>query len=186
LRLVIGEQSMNNVTVSFTIVRNPTPDDAAQVGEAHASAWEQGYSALFAPEVLAEAAGLRRKMWRSIFADPTFDFESMFVAETDGEVVGFSHCGSNTEKNAQGEVFGFYAHPRVWGAGVATAMMEATLAELESRSLRPVIVWTHAGAGRARAFYERSGFVLTGRERIETLMPSGFEAPEVEYSLAIR
>jgi RimJ/RimL family protein N-acetyltransferase len=64
-------------------------------------------------------------------------------------------------------------------------MMQVTLAKLKSRSLHPVIVWTHAGAGRARAFYEKCGFVLTGRERIETLFPIGLEAPEVEYSLSI-
>jgi len=173
------------MTISSIVVRIPTPDDADPVGEAHASAWEEGYSALFAPEALVEAAAARRSLWSSIFADSTFDFESMFVAEKGGEVVGFSHFGCNSESKSHGEVFGFYAHPRVWGTGVATAMMQATLAKLTYRSLRPVVVWTHAGAARARAFYEKSGFALTGRDRIETLFPMGLEAPEVEYSLSI-
>jgi GNAT superfamily N-acetyltransferase len=173
------------VTVKLTIVRIPRPDDANQVGEAHASAWENGYSALFAPEALREAACVRRSMWTSIFADPTFDFESMLVAEWAGEVVAFSHFGCNSESSKLGEVFGFYAHPRVWGSGVSTAMMEATLAKLRSRSLHTVILWTHAGAGRARAFYEKRGYALTGRERVEILFPLGLEAPEVEYSLSI-
>ena len=97
--------------------------------------------------------------------------------------MGFSHFGCHSECETQGEVFGFYAHPWVWGTGVSTMMMEATVAKLRSRSLRSVIVWTHTGAGRARSFYEKSGFVLTGRERIETLFPTGLQAPEVEYSL---
>ena len=164
-------------------VRHPTLDDAEDVGETHASAWEEGYSTLFDPKVLVELAGVRRTMWTRILADPEFDLESMLVVESDGQVVGYSHFGSNYEDGTQGEVFGFYAHPRVWGTGVSSEMMVATLAELEARSLRPVVVWTHAGADRARAFYKKSGFALTGRRRISTVNPGAIDVPEVEYSL---
>lgn len=163
-------------------VRHPTRDDAQDVGETHASAWEEGYSALFDPGVLEELVGVRRTMWVRVFADPEFDLESMLVVESDGQVVGYSHFGVSDEDETQGEVFGFYAHPRVWGTGVSSELIVATLAELSVRSLRPVIVWTHAGADRARAFYEKSGFALTGRRRISTVNPGAIDVPEVEYS----
>ena len=164
-------------------VRHPTTDDAVQVGETHASAWEEGYSTLFDPNDFVELVGVRRTMWIRILADPEFDLENMLVAESDGHVVGYSHFGTTDEDETQGEVFGFYVHPRAWGTGVSSEMMMATRVELGARSLRPVIVWTHAGAERARAFYEKSGFVLTGRERANTVNPGAIEVPEVEYSL---
>jgi len=154
-----------------------------EVGETHASAWEEGYSTLFDPNVLVELVGVRRTMWIRILAHPEFDPESMLVVEDHGQVVGYSHFGSNDQDETQGEVYGFYVHPRVWGTSASSEMMTATLAQLRTRSLHPVIVWTHAGADRARAFYEKSGFVLTGRERISTVNPGAIDVPEVEYSL---
>jgi GNAT superfamily N-acetyltransferase len=165
-------------------VRHPSPDDAEELGETHASAWEEGYSALFDPDVLVELVSVRRSMWIRILADPEFDLESMLVAEDHGQIVGYSHFGPNDEDEMQGEVYGFYAHPRVWGTGVSSEMMVATLAQLRTRSLRPVIVWTHAGAERARRFYEKSGFVLTGRRRISTVNPGAIDVPEVEFSMS--
>lgn len=176
---------MKVVGVSPPIVRIPTPEDAARVGEAPASAWEEGYSGLFAADALAELAQARRIMWSHIFADPSFDFESMVVAEEAWEVVGYSHFGSSRENETEGEVYGFYAHPRVWGTGVSTAMMEVTLPRLRSRPVDRVRLWTLAGAVRARAFYEKTGFTLTGHERTGTVAPTRSEVTEVEYSLAL-
>ena len=89
-------------------------------------------------------------MWTRILADPEFDLEGMLVAESDGRVVGYSHFGSSEEDETQGEVFGFYAHPRVWGTGVSSELMRATLAELRIRARRPATIRTHVGADRAR------------------------------------
>ena len=164
------------------IVRTPRPEDATQVGEAHASAWEEGYCALFAPEALTELADARRGLWTHIFADPGFDFESMLVVERAGEVVAYSHFGDSHENEGQGEVFGFYAHPMAWGTGVSGLLMEASLARLRRRSLSDVVLWTLVGAGRARAFYEKCGFTLSGRERTGTVSPTGSEVSEIEYS----
>jgi GNAT superfamily N-acetyltransferase len=183
LRLSAGGMSMVGMTT--TTVRTPTADDAAQVGEAHAAAWETGYAEIFAPDVLSVLADARRQMWTSIFADPTFDFGNIFVAECEAEVVGYSHFGCHGEDASKGEVFGFYAHPRVWGTGVSAAMMRASLTQLRARSLSPVVVWTLERAGRARAFYAKSGFTGTGRRRRVKLFPIGLEVVEVEYELAV-
>jgi hypothetical protein len=93
---------MKVVGVSPPIVRIPTPEDAVRVGEAPASAWEEGYSGLFAADALAELAQARRIMWSHIFADPSFDFESIVVAEEAGEVVGYSHFGSSSRERDRG------------------------------------------------------------------------------------
>jgi RimJ/RimL family protein N-acetyltransferase len=108
------------------------------------------------------------------------DFSGLLVAERDAHVVGFSHFGQAADQESRGEIFGFYLHPTAWGHGAATRLMSASLLRLDRLGRAPVVVWTHPGAARARAFYVKSGFRVTGRSRIAQLGP-GVEAPEVEF-----
>jgi hypothetical protein len=47
-------------------------------------------------------------------------------------------------------------------------------------SFTSAILWTHAGAGRARRFYAKSRWKETGSHRYETLW-DGLAYPAVEY-----
>jgi len=162
------------------IVRQATVADGQEIGEAHASAWEVAYVDLFEPDVLLQAAALRRRMWSQRLASSNFDFASLLVAEQGGRVVGFSEFGKDREVTGRGEIFGFYLHPTALGRGAATQLMAASLRGLANLGLDPVVVWTHPGAGRAQSFYVKSGFTATGRSRVETL-GSGIDAPELEF-----
>jgi RimJ/RimL family protein N-acetyltransferase len=163
------------------VIRQATVNDAEEIGEAHASAWEVAYVELFEPDVLRRAAARRRTMWRQILASNGFDFASLLVAEQSGRVVGYSQFGPNGEKTSRGEIYGFYLHPTAWGQGSATQLMAASLRDLDRRGLSPVVVWTHPGAMRAQVFYVKSGFVATGRSRTATL-GDGIDAPELEFA----
>ena len=63
------------------------------------------------------------------------------------------------------------------GAGVAAALIGAAVAEADRRGFTTMRLWTPAGAARARRFYEREGWTLTGRAHADS--PSGL--PTVEY-----
>ena len=168
------------VSGDVILVRQATVADGVEIGEAHASAWEVAYVDLFEPDVLRQAAALRRAMWSRRLASSDFDFTSLLVAEQGGRVVGFSEIGQDRQEIGRGEIFGFYLHPDAWGQGVATELMTSSLRHLAHLGLDPVVVWTHPGADRAQAFYLKSGFRATGRSRIETL-GTGIVAPEVEF-----
>ena len=168
------------VSGDVILVRQATVADADAIGEAHASAWEVAYLDLFKPDVLRLAAVIRRTMWSQRLASSNFDFASLLVADQGGRVVGFSEFGKDREETGRGEIFGFYLHPTAWGRGAATQLMAASLRGLANLGLDPVVVWTHPGAGRAQAFYIKSGFRATGRSRIESL-GSEIDAPEVEF-----
>jgi GNAT superfamily N-acetyltransferase len=67
---------------------------------------------------------------------------------------------------------------RDWqGSGLAGALMDRVLAEAHRRGFERMILWTPKGAARARRFYEREGWVLTGEEDPE----SNFGLPLVQY-----
>ena len=165
---------------SVIVVRQATVADGEEIGKAHASAWEVAYVDLFEPDVLRQAAALRRTMWSQRLASREFDFACLLVADQGERVVGFCEFGKDREDTGRGEIFGFYLHPAVWGEGAATQLMVASLRCLANLGLDPVVVWTHPGVGRAQSFYVKSGFRATGRSRVETL-GSGIDAPELEF-----
>ena len=169
------------MTEGVIVVRGATVADGEAIGEAHASAWEIAYVDLFEPEILQKAASMRRRMWSWILAQSDFDFSSLYVAEQHGHVVGYSQFGNDREEPTRGEIFGFYLHPSAWGQGAAAELMKASLRALHRQGLDSVVVWTHPGAVRARAFYIKSGFTATGRSRTETL-GEGIDTPEAQFA----
>jgi RimJ/RimL family protein N-acetyltransferase len=61
-----------------------------------------------------------------------------------------------------GQVGGLYVHPRAWGTGAAAALVEAVLPSIGGED---AVLWTLEASGRARRFYERTGWLLTGESR---------------------
>ena len=117
-------------------------------------------------------------MWAGRVGNPAFA-GTLLVAEVGGEVVGFIHSGPAAENDQIGEVYGFYVHPSSWGTGAAQALMAEGVASL-AESFDVAILWTHSGAGRARSFYRKTGWTVTGRQHDETLW-DGLVFPAVEY-----
>jgi GNAT superfamily N-acetyltransferase len=85
----------------------------------------------------------------------------------------------------EGEIYGFYAHPSVWGTGVAGTLMDGTWDALTDAGYRRVRLWTLAGANRARRFYTRYGFEESGNRR-ERDFGDGRPVLEVEYTRSTR
>lgn len=77
-----------------------------------------------------------------------------FVAEVDGEPVGF--IGLGTYAGGEGEVRSLYVLPSRHGQGIGQALWEHALATFRSRGFKAVNVWTLAGANSCR-FYEAMG-----------------------------
>ena len=118
------------------------------------------------------------------------DYRQLIVATADERVVGFAHTGHSDEPAHEqrptcGELFGFYAHPDVWGTGVAKLMMDSALSSLRDLGVDHAVVWTLADAHRARAFYEKSGWCLTGSSDTWTRYPD-HPAAEVELKHSLK
>jgi ribosomal protein S18 acetylase RimI-like enzyme len=63
------------------------------------------------------------------------------------------------------EVSKLYVMPAQHGAGVASALMDAAIAEARSRGAAAVWLGVNEENARANRFYEKSGFALVGRKR---------------------
>jgi putative acetyltransferase len=92
----------------------------------------------WAPRVYDDAFWLRR-----------FRRYSVYVAEIDGEVAGFTELGRD------GAIDCFYVHHRRQGHGVGRALMDRLLAEVRRRRIEQLSADVSI---TARAFFERMGF----------------------------
>jgi len=163
------------------VVREAAPSDAAGIGAAHAEAWRVGYCELFGEAFRDSAVEDRRNRWVSQTVRPAADGSALLVAELDGDIAGFVHAGRATDDAEAGEVFGFYVHPRYWGTGVAQALFDRAVHILRADGLDHLFLWTHGGAQRARRFYERNGWSVTGRVRQHDF-GDGHQSLLVEYA----
>ena len=180
--------SSHEPATSTPLVRGAAATDATAIGEVHAEAWRVAYADVFPPEALAVAVAQRRHTGTTLTARLVADHEprlkdgsTLLVVVVGGRVVGFAHCGSGPATTPpESEVHACYVHPEFWGTGAAQVLWTETLATLPPASVAPRVLWTLAQAGRARAFYERRGWVSTGRRRDHDF-GTGHVVPVVEY-----
>ena len=110
------------------------------------------------------------------------------LAEADGDLVGqvtlmaaASHpVGSDDPSLAH--LRGLFVRRDFWGSGVASALHAAAVDEARERGFAHMRLFTPAGQGRARRFYEREGWAQAGEELHEPRIGLVI----VEYRLPLR
>ena len=177
-----------SVTPGF-FVRVATADDGHAIGDVHGAAWQAGFEHVLPREFLQRASAGRRDGWSHAIARLLDSSNLVLVGGRDVRILAFSHSGQPDDESADVEIFAFYCHPEAWGTGVAEYLMHETCAVLSTWASRAVL-WTPEEAGRARRFYERCGFELSGRERSERVgdwqpAPAYEEVATVEYARSL-
>lgn len=149
-------------------IRPAVQADARAIGEAHGSAWDAGYGHVFEQPFLKGAADSRRLAWLDAIDPLLIAPNFVLVAELDGLVLAYAHGAPAGDGAPVGEIHGFYSHPAAWGSGAASLLMTEACSILAT-TWSEVVVWTMREAHRARSFYEKAGFRLTGAEKREPL-----------------
>mgnify|MGYP003734357905 CR=1 FL=1 len=162
-------------------VREARPDDADALAAAHIEGWRVGYRGLVPDEYLdaPRFAEQRLDTWRAWTWGDNLPGSQVFVAERAGRVVGFGFCGparvdptcdqisaptGGGVSTTLGEVYAFYVHPDAWGSGAAPALMARCHEYLHDNGYERAVLWVLRDNPRARAFYEKSGWLTTGAE----------------------
>jgi GNAT superfamily N-acetyltransferase len=123
-----------------------------------------GFQHIFPPDLYEFPAEAIRADWISALTNP--DGET-YIAFDEDEAVGVISL-------SDGVLQTFYVTPEWWGRGVGNRLHEFALDRLREARL-----WTLTENRRARAFYEKRGWTLTGRTRVVPFPPHPID---VEYA----
>ncbi|MEK8144330.1 mycothiol synthase [Streptomyces sp. M10(2022)] len=127
----------------------PGQDDAA---------WLAANSSAFAHH--PEQGGLTQRDLDDRKAEPWFDPEGFFLAEREGELIGFHWTKKHTEGDEPlGEVYVVGVLPEAQGGGLGKALTAIGLRHLAAEGLPTAMLYVDADNPAALAVYERMGFV---------------------------
>jgi GNAT superfamily N-acetyltransferase len=163
--------------VGVVTVREATFDDADAIGRVHAETWRAAYA-----DVLPEAAfdvDERRGSWRQWLAQAPQPPSVTFVAELDGQIVGFAGVGPSRDPTGLGELYTIYVDPSHWGTGAGRVLIEQAEASMRASGFGEAVLWVLGGNERAERFYRLAGWTPDGGRKVESF--HGAEIVEVRY-----
>ncbi len=158
------------------LVRLAQPDDAFAVESIRVRGWQIAYRHVFPPDVL-DALPVDETRWRRRFVEPPPGWTT-FVAERDGEIVGFASVGPSRDERGLGELYAIYVDPDSWSQGAGRALV-ARAEEQLAGEYEEATLWVLAANPRARHFYERAGWLPDGTSKSEERL--GVRAEELRY-----
>jgi GNAT superfamily N-acetyltransferase len=145
------------------VIRRATPADAPAIAAVQARTWRHAYADIVDCERMPDP-----KQQAPRFAERIAGGGEVYVFDQDGVVAGFAALDG-------AELRAIYVEPAAQGAGVGSALLEASVEGLRAAGFREAFLWCFEANGLARAFYERHGWELVPGE---TQYRS---APEVRY-----
>mgnify|MGYP004484023889 CR=1 FL=1 len=159
-------------------IRRAGPADWATIAAIHAASWRSAYRGIYPDSYLdEEAPAERRAFWREAFGGMDPERDAVFLAEAEGEAVGFACV--RREADAAGPLLdNLHVLPGRKGEGIGRRLIAAAAAwqvEREPEAALQLVVW--ADNVPARRFYAHLG----GREveTFEAPLPGGGSAPQV-------
>jgi ribosomal protein S18 acetylase RimI-like enzyme len=150
------------------VLRATVEDAELCFGIARAAA-VAGFQHVFPPGLCAFPDDAVRADWFSALSDP--DGET-YIAFEDDEAVGVVSVG-------HGVLQTLYVMPEFWGRGIGSTLHDLALVRLRETNVQEARLWTLTENHRARAFYEKRGWSLTGRTRVVPFPPHPID---VEYA----
>jgi len=158
------------------VVREARPDDAFAVESIRVRGWQIAYRHVFPPEQL-DAMTVDETRWRRRFVEPPAGW-STFVAEREGDVVGFASVGPSRDERGIGELYAIYVDPEDWSQGAGGALLDHAERRLAC-DFEEATLWVLAANARARRFYEHAGWTSDGTSKVEERL--GVRSEETRY-----
>lgn len=160
-------------------VRPATLEDAPQLSRVHVDAWRETYTGIVPQTYLDGLAyQTRTERWRRILSEPRPD-DGNFVAEVDGQVVGFSSGGKERQYDGEfpGELYALYLLKAHQGKGLGRQLFNAVVTHLVSKDYSGMMLWVLRDNPTVK-FYEHMGGTKVREQEIEL---GGEKLPEWGY-----
>ena len=167
-------------------LRRARENDARGIAEVHVRTWQLAYrDQLPEPYLNALSVDVREGHWATELRMLPAE-RRPWVAETQGEIVGFVSAGPSRDETATdmtGEVYAIYVLPDCWDRGLGRMLLAHAERDLLAHGYHDAILWVLADNERARAFYEAAGWHADGGTKQDSI--AGREVDEVRYRIAL-
>ena len=155
--------------------------DSIAASRIYALSWKSGYKGILSDELLD---GIPLDFWVRAFNSnyETHRFQ-IAVMNVDDEDIGAGGYGLSRDYDDPkiGEVTSIYFLESVWGKGYSKTLMDFMLDELRRKGCDIVHLWAVKDNIRAQRFYEKYGFIKTGKEK--TITFKGESVIDIEYEI---
>jgi GNAT superfamily N-acetyltransferase len=148
--------------VGDVVIRRATVADASVIAAVRIDSWRATYRGIIPDDYLD---GMKVEdstaIWSRILS-ATSSAANVFVAEVDGEVLGFA-AGMTLKEAKLGydsELTAIYLEPSVQRAGIGRRLVAHVAATLANAGANNMLVWVLAENRQARQFYEMLGAEL--------------------------
>ncbi|MDR3206721.1 MAG: GNAT family N-acetyltransferase [Oscillospiraceae bacterium] len=150
--------------MTFEAVRATAAADLAEeLGAVHAASWRAAYRGLVPDAFLDTLTAERRTV--ALRAALPLSRDEFYLFRAEGAAAGAAILGA-CRSGGGGELHALYFLPVWWGTPHTGAAMAFCLARLAALGHGAAILWTLEDNPRARRFYEKHGFALTGEREI--------------------
>ncbi len=139
--------------------------------------WKQAFKDIISEEAMTKHTDLSsvEAMYKRVISNPDLFLKLQIV---DGKPHCISAWGKNRENSnsINAELICIHSLPDKRRQGLGTIMMESTLNDIENAGYSEVVLWCFEENTVARKFYEKIGFVCTGKTK------NTFGAEEIQYT----
>lgn len=143
-------------------LRRATVEDAQAIAAVRIESWRATYRGII-PDAYLDGMQLEESVhhWRSILQalPAAADRVCVFVAESDGQVIGFASgmLLPEAKLGMQAELTAIYLLPEWQRSGIGRRMAQKVARSLQALGAASLLVWVIAGNAVARNFYEELG-----------------------------
>lgn len=168
-----------------SVIRLATAADPAAIAKVHVASWQQAYRDILPAEYLASLSLEQcRTQWIDAIAAK---INTIFVAEIDSEIVGFSCIGLCRDEGAGAtdfEILAIYVDAAYWTRGIGRELWLASRDVALTQGARSISLWVFSENARAIKFYQAAGFACE-QDSLETFEIGGIEASEFRFSMPL-
>jgi ribosomal protein S18 acetylase RimI-like enzyme len=165
--------------------RRPKLADSSAIAETHVFAWQHAYAGIMPSGYLNSlAVSSSEARWAQLLRS---DEVHVLVVERTGIVCGFSRYGASRDSDAHsdtGEIYAINIHPNHWREGLGSALLSASLTDLEDIGFCRATLWVLESNDGARRFYEARGWRYHGAQKLDA-PPGCPELPHVRYDIEV-
>ena len=167
-------------------IRQATPQDAQGIAQTHVATWQFAYRGQL-PDAFLDSLSIEKRVqtWQKILSNPSSG-SAVWVAEAQGDILGFCAVGPSQDADATpetGHLYAIYVDPNQIGQGLGSQLMARGLETLKAQGFKEATLWVLDTNEKTRKFYESRGWSEDGAKKTEP--GEGFVFNETRYRISL-